>query len=487
MNERADGRPSLLKRIAEKAMRGRGLEASFPPDALTELASLREPPPEPSLRDLTKLLWCSIDNDDSRDLDQLSVSIPDGDATKILVAVADVDSLVKKGSALDRHAQVNTTSVYTAAEIFPMLPERLSTDLTSLNGGQTRPAIVVEMSVGKDGQIGASDVYRALVYNWAKLAYDSVAAWLDGTAPMPAPVAAVKGMEEQLRTQDRVAQAMKKVRHEHGALTLDTSEAHAVFSQGELSDLQPDTPNRAKNLIEDFMVGANGVVARFLDSHGFPSLRRVLKSPERWERIVAIAAEHGGKLPPAPDAVALERFLSQQRERDPQRFQDLSLSIVKCLGRGEYVFEAPGATPPGHFGLAVRDYTHSTAPNRRYPDLVAQRLVKAALAKASIPYSTQELSTLAQHCTQQEDAAAKVERQVRKSAAALLLSHRIGEVFDAIVTGATPKGVYVRVLHPAVEGRVMRGEHGLDVGDHVKVKLLHTDVDRGFVDFARGA
>jgi exoribonuclease-2 len=278
---------------------------------------------------------------------------------------------------------------------------------------------------------------------------------------------------------------MKALRHEHGALTLETTEAHAVFSQGELSDLLADTPNRAKALIEDFMVGANGVVARFLDAHKLPSLRRVLKTPERWERIVAIAAEHGGKLPSAPDAIALEKFLTQAHDREPTRFADISLSIIKCLGRGEYVFEQPGATPPGHFGLAVRDYTHSTAPNRRYPDLVAQRLVKSALAKTASPYAAAELDQLAQHCTKQEDAAAKVERQVRKSAAALLLSRRIGETFDGIVTGASPKGVYVRVLHPAVEGRVMRGEKGLDVGNPVRVTLLHTDVDRGFIDFAR--
>jgi VacB/RNase II family 3'-5' exoribonuclease len=485
MSDQAGNKQSLLRHIAERAMRSRGLEPSFPQAALDELAKLREQTPDPSLRDLRKLLWCSIDNDDSRDLDQLSVSVPDGEATKILVAIADVDSLVKKGSALDQHAAINTTSVYTAAEIFPMLPERLSTDLTSLNGGVDRAAIVVEMSVGKDGQIGKSDVYQALVHNWAKLAYDSVAAWLDGTGPMPAPIAAVPGMEEQLRVQDRVAHAMKEVRHQHGALTLETTEAHAVFSQGELSDLLADVPNRAKSLIEDFMVGANGVVARFLDAHKLPSLRRVLKSPERWERIVAIAAEHGGKLPSAPDAIALEKFLTDVQAREPQRFADISLSIIKCLGRGEYVFEKPGAPPPGHFGLAVRDYVHSTAPNRRFPDLIGQRLVKSVLNKTALPYSTSELDQLAQHCTQQEDAAAKVERQVRKSAAALLLSTRVGETFDAIVTGASPKGVYVRVLHPAVEGRVMRGDKGLDVGNPVRVTLLHTDVDKGFIDFAR--
>ncbi|MEO6951744.1 MAG: RNB domain-containing ribonuclease [Polyangia bacterium] len=480
----ADSNASVLRRIAHRAMVTRGLEPDFPRAALDELAHLKEAPHD-EVRDLTALLWCSIDNDESRDLDQLSVSITEGGTTRILVAIADVDALVKKGTALDAHAHANTTSVYTAAQIFPMLPERLSTDLTSLNADVVRLAMVIDMTVAADGTIGKESVVRARVRNKAKLAYDSVAAWLDGTGPMPHAVAAVPGMEEQLRVQDRIAQAMKARRHEHGALTLSTNESHVVFHGEALADLKPDLPNRAKQIIEDFMVGANGVVARFLEAHKFPSLRRVLKAPERWERIVALAAGRGEKLPATADAVALESFLSHSQQKDPTHFPDLSLSIVKLLGRGEYVFDAPGQSAPGHFGLAVLDYTHSTAPNRRYPDLITQRLVKAALVGNKVPYSTAELTELAQRCTTQEDAAAKVERQVRKSAAALLMHSRVGQTYDAIVTGASPKGTYVRLLSPAVEGRVMHGAAGLDVGDRTRVTLKATDVERGFIDFDR--
>jgi VacB/RNase II family 3'-5' exoribonuclease len=474
----------LLQRIAHKAMIDRGLEPDFPKDALAELATLTAQPKE-DVRDLRALLWCSIDNDDSRDLDQLSVSAKDPAGTKILVAIADVDALVKKGSALDRHAHVNTTSVYTAAQIFPMLPERLSTDMSSLNGDEDRYAIVIEYVVKADGTLGNEDVYRALVRNHAKLAYNSVAAWLDGTAPMPAPIGKVPGMEEQLREQDRVAQAMKAVRQSHGALSLDTGETHVIVHEGKPTDLEAEAPNRAKTLIEDFMVAGNGVVARFLDKHKLASLRRVLKSPERWARIVALAGHYGEKLPGEPSSEALEKFLLKRKAADPERFQDLSLSIVKLLGRGEYVYEAPGSAAPGHFGLAVRDYTHSTAPNRRYPDLVTQRLVKAALTGVKSPYSTQELTDLAAQCTKQEDAATKVERQVRKSAAAMVLAHRIGETFDGMVTGASDKGTYVRIFKPPVEGRVMGDTHGLDVGEKLRVKLTGTNVERGFIDFER--
>jgi exoribonuclease-2 len=312
-----------------------------------------------------------------------------------------------------------------------------------------------------------------------------VAAWRDGPAPAPAAVDAVKGMDEQLRVQDKVAQCLRQVRHAHGALRLETIEARAVYVDDELIDLRPDEKNRAKELIEDFMIAANGVTARFLDANGYPSLRRVLRVPERWDRIVALAAESGATLPPEPSAPALDAFLARCRETDPLRFPDVSLAVVKMLGSGEYALELPGERPEGHFGLAVRDYTHSTAPNRRFPDLIAQRLLKAALAGGPAPYTNEELATLARHCTEQEDNAGKVERSVRKSAAALLLAPRIGQVFDAIVTGASDKGTWVRINGPAVEGRVVRGEAGLDVGDRTRVKLLHTDVARGFIDFAR--
>jgi len=478
----------ILKAIARRAMLERGLLPDFSPEVRAQTAAIARasPPPEPGLRDLRQLLWASIDNDDSRDLDQLSVAEALGaGAVKILVAVADVDGVVQKGSPIDSRARTNTTSVYTAAEVFPMLPEELSTDLTSLGEGQDRPALVIEMVVRPDGTVSEYDVYRALVRNRAKLAYDGVASWLQGTAPEPQRVSSVAGMEQQLRIQDRIAQAMRAVRQRHGALSLETIEARAVFDGDAISDLKPDEKNRAKELIEDFMIAANGVVAKTLEAKGFPSLRRVLRSPERWERIVALAAGLGERLPPEPSAPALEGFLARRRSADPVRFPDLSLSVVKLLGAGEYVLEVPGQTAEGHFGLAVGDYTHSTAPNRRFPDLVTHRLLKAALAGLPPPYANEELATLASHCTERENAAAKVERQVRKSAAALLLASRIGERFDAIVTGASPKGTWVRISRPSVEGKVVRGFERLDVGDRVRVELVRTDVERGFIDFRR--
>jgi VacB/RNase II family 3'-5' exoribonuclease len=465
----------------------RGLEPDLSPDAIAETNSIANAAAasDPSLRDLRHLLWASIDNDDSLDLDQLTVAEQTaGSAVKILVAIADVDAIVKIGSPIDGHARTNTTSVYTAAEIFPMLPEKLSTDLTSLADAQERLSLVFEFEVGADGAVGNSDIYRAVVVNRAKLAYNSVAAWLDGTAPAPAPITKVPGLDQNLRLQDRVAQTMKTLRHRHGALTLETIEPRPVFDGDSLTDLQADHKNRATELIEDFMIGANGVVARYLELRGFPALRRVLRSPERWARIVDLARDEGGHLPPRPDSSALQEFLEQRRHADPVHFPDLSLSIVKLLGRGEYVLDFPGEPSAGHFGLAVNDYTHSTAPNRRFPDLITQRLLKAALSGARSPYSSDDLNDLAGHCTDQEDNASKVERQVRKSAAALLLESRVGERFDGIVTGASDKGTWVRIAHPAAEGRVMRGNRGFDVGDHVTVELIDTDVERGFVDFA---
>ncbi len=468
-------------------MLARGLLPDFSAEVIAETSSIANPAAasDPSLKDLCRLLWASIDNDDSLDLDQLSVAeqLPDG-AIKILVAIADVDAIVKKGSAIDGHARTNTTSVYTAAQIFPMLPEKLSTDLTSLADGKERLAIVIEMEVAADGEVGNSDIYLAVVVNRAKLAYNSVAAWLDGTAPAPAPITKVAGLDQNLRLQDRAAQAMKTRRHQHGALSLETIEARPVFDGDSLRDLQADKKNRATELIEDFMIGANGAVARYLEQRGFPALRRVLRSPERWARIVELAKDLGGNLPPRPDCKALQEFLEERRRADPARFPDLSLSVVKLLGRGEYVLDFPGQPVAGHFGLAVNDYTHSTAPNRRYPDLITQRLLKAALSGTPSPYSSDELNDLAGHCTDQEDNATKVERQVRKSAAALLLESRAGERFDGIVTGASAKGTWVRIDHPAAEGRVVRGYKGFDVGDRVIVELVDTDVERGFVDFA---
>ena len=413
-----------LRAIAVQAMRDRGLDPDFPSDALAETAALNAAPrtTEEPTRDLRPLLWCSIDNDDSRDLDQLSVAeaLPGGDV-KVMVAIADVDAAVPKGSPVDRHAALNTTSVYTPAVIFPMLPEKLSTDLTSLADQQDRLAIVIAFVVAPDGELKSSDMYGALVRNQAKLAYNSVGAWLAGEGPLPPAAAAVPGMDEQLRMQDRVAQALNRLRAQHGALEFETIEVENVFDGDTLHDVRPQMPNRAKSLIANLMIAANGVTARFLDAHGFPSLRRVVKSPERWDRIRAVAEQLGEKLPADAESLALAGFLTRRKQADPATFPDLSRTVIRLLGRGEYIVDPPGAEPPGHFGLAVRDYSHSTAPNRRYPDLVTQRLVKAALASQPSPYRVGELEQVAAHCTQQEDAANKVERQVRKSAAALVV------------------------------------------------------------------
>jgi len=478
---------SLLADIARQAMIDRGLEPDFPPAAERQLDGIEgAAKADGSVRDMRAMLWCSIDNDDSRDLDQLTVAeqLPDGNV-RAIVAVADVDAIVKKGTPIDEHARHNTTSVYTAAKIFPMLPEKLSTDLTSLNDGEERVAVIIDMKISPEGTVVSGDVYRGLVHNKAKLAYDSVGMWLQKQAEAPEKVRAVRGLAENLQLQDKIADAMRENRHEHGALDLETIEPRAVFKDGEVVDLRLDARNNAKNLIEDFMVAANGVTARFLDAKKFPSIRRIVRSPERWDRIEAIAAEHGERLPPDPDAQALETFLVRMRKQDPMRFPDLSLSIVKAMGAGEYIVEMPGQEPIGHFGLAVRDYTHSTAPNRRFPDLIAHRLVKAALAGAKPPYDAGELGSLADHCTQAEDAANKVERQVRKSAAAYVLKNRIGEKFDGIVTGASEKGTWVRVFHPPVEGKVVHGAAGLDIGHRTRVKLVDVNVERGFIDFAR--
>jgi VacB/RNase II family 3'-5' exoribonuclease len=481
---------SLLLNVARQAMTNNGLQPDFGDAALKQMASITTAArdPSPDIRDLRQLLWASIDNDNSRDLDQLSVADPSSPgATRILVAIADVDAVVKPGSPIDDHARINTTSVYTPAAIFSMLPEKLSTDLTSLGESQERLALVADMTINTAGAVVKSDLYRAWVVNRAKLAYNAVGAWLagTGTGPAPAGIAVVAGMDQQLRAQDKVAQSLRAVRRARGALDLQTIEAQPVFSAGILSDLRPDEPNRAKQLIEEFMVAANGVTAQFLTARGFSALRRVLREPKRWDRIVALAAGLGETLPPEPSAPALNAFLAKRRQSAPDLYPDLSLSVVKLLGSGEYVLDKPGQAIAGHFGLAVVDYTHSTAPNRRFPDLITQRVLKAALTKLASPYSDAELQDLAAHCTLQEHNAAKVERTVNKSAAASLLASRIGAKFDAMVTGASDKGTWVRISSPTTEGKVVKGFEGLDVGDRVRVVLLHTDVARGFIDFAR--
>jgi ribonuclease R len=483
---------TILKNIAHRAMLERGLLPDFSSAALTELDRINAPVmrkissdnTELQIRDLSNLLWASIDNDDSRDLDQLTVgqAMPSGEV-KILVAIADVEGTVKIGSAIDQHARHNTTSVYTAAEIFPMLPEKLSTDITSLNLNEQRLAFIIEMLIGLDGSLKQEEIYPAWVLNHAKLAYNSLSAWLVGDGAMPEAVAAVEGLADNIRLQDAATLRMKNLRHVHGALSLETIEAKPVFDGDQIRALEIEEKNRAKEIIEDIMIAANGVTARYLSAKQFPSIRRVVRKPKRWERIVEIALQHRSQLPAVPDSKALEQFLIKQKALDPLRFPDLSLAVIKLLGNGEYVAEPPEGGISGHFGLAVKDYAHSTAPNRRYPDLLTQRLLKAALENRPQPYNLDELESLAIHCTEAEDAATKVERQVEKSAAALLLESRIGEQFDSIVTGASEKGTWVRLLSLPVEGKLVHGFDGLDVGERVRVQLIETNVEQGYIDF----
>lgn len=477
----------VLAELAEQVMRERGLEPQFAPDAVRQAEEVEgQARPEDGVVDLRDLPWASIDNDDSRDLDQLTVAEDLGDGSvRIMAAIADVDALVHRGSPVDLHARTNTTTVYTAAKIFPMLPERLSTDLTSLNEGEDRLAVVIAYTVLPDGSVENGEAFRALVHSHAKLAYSGVGPWLEGEGPMPTALARSTELAEQMRLQDGAAQALRGKRHERGALELQSIEPKAVFESGALVGLQEEIKNRAHELIEDVMIASNGVVARLLTERGYPTFRRVVRSPERWDRLEELARQHGDRLPRDPDSAALNRFLRRRRQADPERFPDLSLTVIKTLGPGVYAVQAPGQSATGHFGLAVRDYSHSTAPNRRYPDVITQRLLKAALRDWRTPYGLDELDDLARHCTEQEDAAKKVERHIRKSAAALLLTDREGDVFEAFVTGAAPKGTWVRIARPPVEGRVVSGERGLDVGDRVRVRLVSVDVARGFIDFAR--
>jgi exoribonuclease II len=479
-----------LASLAAAAMRERGLEPEIPPEAQRQAEAMPEPAANSPAgeRDLTRLAWCSIDNDDTRDFDQLTVSEDAGPSgTRVLVAVADVAEAVGGGTPIDAHARANTTSVYTAARTFPMLPERLSTDLTSLVADQDRLALVVSFVVDGAGRIDGIELYGARVRNQARLVYEGVAAWLEGTGPAPPEVAASPELATQLRRQDQAAQRLRTLRHERGALQLETIETRPILRDGRVVELRTQEKDRARQLIEDFMIAANEATARFLQDRGVACLRRVVRSPERWDRLEALAKSKGFTLPTDPDPTALADFLRKMRAADPLRFPDLSLAVVKLLGAGEYAVYVPGTEAAGHFGLAVRDYMHSTAPNRRYPDLVTQRLLKAETAGRPSPYSRAELEELAGHCTRQEDAANRVERQVRKAAAALLLADRVGEHFDALVTGVTPKGTWVRTLRPAVEGRLMSGERGLDVGDAVRVRLLRADPAHGFIDFGRDA
>jgi VacB/RNase II family 3'-5' exoribonuclease len=475
-----------LARLARQAVIDAGFEPEPGAEAVRELAGRRAAGDDDGVRDLCHLPWSSIDNVTSRDLDQIEVAERGRDGGIVLrVGIADVDALVPKGSAVDRHALANTTSIYTGVSVFPMLPEVLSTDLTSLREGEPRLVVVAELEVGRDGTVRRHEVYRARAINRAKLDYESVGAWLEGRGPEPPRIAADDVLEAQIWLQDRAAGLLKRTRQRAGALALETVRVTPVTSDGRVDALEVPRRNRARDLIEDFMIAANVAIARFLAAHGRPSIRRGVRAPRRWDRIVAIAGDFGIGLPERPDVAALSDFLAARRAADPLRFPDLSLSVVKLLGPGEYVLDRPGPDDDvGHFGLAAPDYTHATAPNRRYADLVTQRLVKAAVAGRPTPYDDAELEAIAERCTERENAANKVERLARKAAAALLLAPRIGATFEAIVTGVKRDATYVRLLSPPAEGRVVRGEAGLDVGERVVVRLVRTDPERGHLDFA---
>jgi exoribonuclease-2 len=477
-----------LQAIARDVMRHHGFDPDFPPAVQQQLAQLRAHPPAIAagnmVRDLRQRLWSSIDNDTSRDLDQIEVAerLPNGDV-KVLVSIADLDAFVPKHSAIDEHAARETTTVYAGTRNFPMLPDELSTGKTSLLENQDRLSVVIEFVVDSGGHITSSGVYGGLVRNQAQLQYNSVGAWLEGTAAAPPKIAASADLQAQLKLQDEVAQKLRHRRFDNGALNLQTDELLPLVLDDQVVDVVQQPKNHATELIEDFMIAANGVVARMLEK--VSSLRRIVKQPERWERIVQLAATHNEKLPPDPDSKALNDFLIKRKNADPDHFADLSLAVIKLIGPGEYVLERPGDPAPGHFGLAVQDYTHSTAPNRRFADVVTQRLVKAMLASQPNPYTDDELSAIAENCTAKEDAARKVEREMSKRLAAVAMQSRIGASFDAIVTGRTLKGTFVRVEQPRVEGLLAQGQQGADVGDRFRVKLIRVDVQRGFIDFAR--
>jgi len=467
-----------------------GFQPDFSPEVQQQLAALKAGPPAVAagdgIRDMTGLLWSSIDNDTSKDLDQIEYAerLPNGDA-RVLVGIADVDIFVAHNTPIDVHAAREATTVYTGVKNFHMIPEALSTDTSSLLEVDHKLCLVIEFTAGSDGSVKTWDVYRALVRNRAQLAYDGVGAWLESRGPAPAKVAASAELQAQLKLQDEIAQSLKNARFEHGALNIENTETRPVMQKDEVVDIVRQEKNRATELIEDFMIAANGSVARMLEQNKASSIRRVVKTPERWDRIVELAARVNEKLPAQPDSKALNDMLMRRKAADPEHFADVSLSVVKLMGPGEYVLQRPGDPEIGHFGLAVQDYTHSTAPNRRFADLLTQRLLKAVIAKAKPPYTDDDLAAVAKNCTLKEDAARKVERKVSKQIAAVAVSGRIGEVFDAIVTGVTPKGTFVRVLKPHVEGILARGHEGADVGDRIRAKLVSVDVQRGYIDFVK--
>jgi exoribonuclease R len=484
--------------------------------------------PEAGLEDLRALGWSSIDNDTSRDLDQIEVADRVEGGIQLRVAIGDVAASVAQGSPIDKHAQEQTQTIYTAVKNFPMLPLELSAGVTSLNENGDRLAVMMSFTVGPDGQMLGENVSRAMVRNRAQLAYSRVGPWLEKTAagvvdddvlslrsdsareheadaslsggadagvresgPGAPAVSPVSGsladgwLVEQLKLQDEAAQALHAARVKNGALEFHKSEADPVVVDGKVIDVTEAIQNRAMNLIEDLMVAANGVMARALRKGGRSGLQRVVVIPKRWDRIVALASQHGYELPEVPDSAALNEALTDIRLKDPIHYPDVAVSVIKLMGPGEYLLMRADDDPTGHFGLAARDYTHSTAPNRRFPDIVTQRVLHAMMTGAPPPYSDAELAAIAIHCNEADKKLRKIERNMEKRVAAVAMSSRIGEVFPGVVTGASDKGVYVRVIRPPFEGRVVQGGDGLDVGDKVNVKLIHTDPARAFIDFAK--
>jgi exoribonuclease-2 len=484
-----DHRPNekWLDGKARQAMIDNGFEPEFSHEIEEQLSSIAERDliaEAGDAKDLRDLAWSSIDNRTSRDLDQVewAEQLESGDI-RILVGIADVDAAVEKGSPIDKRAARNTVSIYTESEVFPMLPEQLSTDLTSLNEGEDRLAIVADMIIKENGDVPTSTFYRAIVHNRVKLDYRTVGNWFDGDGPVPPQIKDHPELIAQLELQRNAAERLHNYRIAKGALEFESIESEAVVENGDVKEIRSVEPNLAKHLIENFMVAANVEMAEFIESHGVASIRRVVHTPRRWEGIVKIAEEYGEHLPPEPDQPALAGFLEKRREADPDRFPDLSLAIIKLIGSGQYVVERPGDDAGGHFGLGVRDYAHSTAPNRRYPDLVVQRLVKAIIAGRGQAYSPEELESIAAHINDREKAARKVERKMRKIVAAAVMKKRVGERFDAIVTGVNEHGTFARILRPPVDGRIVKGEHGLSVGEKVEVKLLSANTSNGFIDF----
>jgi exoribonuclease R len=464
-----------------------------------------------SAADLRGLGWSSIDNDTSKDLDQIEVAerVPTG--IRLHIAIGDVAAAVEKGSPIDEHAQNQTQTIYTAVKNFPMLPLELSAGLTSLNENEDRLAILMSFTVASNGELLDETVSRSWVRNRAQLAYSRVGPWLDAGGNDPKNVVNLRSdsarehdsdeaastrmdgdrnlradwLAEQLKLQDEATEALHRTRIAAGALDFHKAEAEPVLMDGHIASVHEVTQNRAMHLIEDLMVAANGVMARALRKGGRSGLQRVVKTPERWNRIVALAQRTGRTLPEQPDSVELNKFLQAQRESDPDHYPDLAVAVIKLMGPGEYMLMRADDDPTGHFGLAARDYTHSTAPNRRFPDLVTQRILHAMMDDAPPPYTDGELAAIAQHCNEADKALRKIERRMQKRVAAVAMSGHVGEDFKAVVTGSSDKGVYARVIEPPFEGRVVEGEYGLDVGDVVRVKLIHTDPARAFIDLAR--